>query len=151
MNRKTLIIFFIVLAGASVEAVFVLALTGFIPTCGCQNQNGQPYSWCPVSPCPSQEALTIDSYQVNSPTNVTLFVRNLGPASVTLVAYYVKDASSGQQFSHNNWSGPTIAPAGTLGLKIIIDGQAFSFQSGRSYSVVLVTSRNNQYFFAVTA
>jgi len=150
MNQKTWAILLIVLAGTAVEAVFVLGVKGFIPTCGCQNHNGQPYSWCPVSPCPAQEALSIDSYQVNSPTNVTLTVRNAGAVSLTIIAYYVKDASSGQVFAQSNWSGPAVVPGGTANAKIIIDGQAFTFQSGRSYSVELVTSRNNEYFFTIT-
>lgn len=62
----------VVLVGVVVEGVIALTWANVIPTCGCQNTNGQPYHWCPVTPCPSREALNIDSSKLNSPTNMTL-------------------------------------------------------------------------------
>src|SRR2546421_12859568 len=60
------------------------------PFCGgCYRYNAPG---CIVNPCPAQEALSVEASQVNSPTNLTLNVRNLGSASVTLVSYNVKDS-----------------------------------------------------------
>jgi hypothetical protein len=89
------------------------------------------------------------SYQFNTPTNVTLSIMNPGNAVVSLIAYYVKDSSSAQ-YANSNWPGPRISPAGATSINILIDGTAFTFQRGYSYTVSVVTSRNYQYSFTIT-
>jgi len=116
----------------------------------------------PPPPSPScTEALSQDSYSFgagSATNNVTLYLRNFGSCNVTLRSYYVKDAS-GDQYSLVSWSGPTITPNNVVPTTILIGsacpsctlvGTPFSFQSGYSYTIVIVTSRNNQFTFTVT-
>jgi hypothetical protein len=101
-------------------------------------------------PCPSRESLNLMFSTVNSPTSVTLKMINAGPRAISLASYYVKD-SNGQTYASNNWSGPNIAPNTTVSVNVLIDGKAFTFQTGSTYTVLMVTSRNNQYGFTVMA
>ena len=101
--------------------------------------------FCGGAPCPARESLSIISTTVNSPTNVTLRIINTSPVAVSLASYYVKDAY-GQTYANNNWAVPNISANTTL-----IDGKTFSFQHGSSYTIIVVTSRNNQYMFTFTA
>ena len=78
------------------------------------------------------------SYQINTPTNLTLNLMNPGNAAVALIAYYVKD-SSGNQYANGNWSGPSIAPGAAISINILIDGTAFTFHAGMYYTVEIVT------------
>jgi len=89
------------------------------------------------NPCPFQ-TLTMSSYQINNPTNVTLNLMNAGNVAVALIAYYVKD-SSGNQYANGNWSGPSIAPGAAISINILIDGTAFAFHAGMYYTVEIVT------------
>ena len=104
------------------------------------------------------ESLSLEGSSFNSGTNLTLFIRNRGTSSVTFATYYVKD-SSGNQYANLAWSGPTIAPGAVVQVKVLIgsscssctlSGSAFTFTSGYSYTIVIVTARNNQFTFAVT-
>src|SRR6184192_1550207 len=106
--------------------------------------------FCGGAPCPAHELLNLVSTNVNSPTNVTLRIINTGSVAVSLASYYVKDAN-GQTYANSNWAGPNISPNTTLSLNLLIDGKSFSFQHGSSYAIIVVTSRNNQYTFTVTA
>ncbi len=151
MKTKAWAILAIALVGGIAEGIIVLVAQGVIPTCGCQNANGQPYPWCPQLPCPGREALNLDSSRLNSPTNMTLNVRNTGIVTVTFIAYCVKDASGNNQCSNSNWSGPTINPSALMSIDILIDGNAFTFQSGSTYLFMLVTSGNDQFVFQVQA
>jgi hypothetical protein len=101
-------------------------------------------------PCPSRESLNMMSYAMNSPTNVTLKIINSGSAAVFLASYYVRN-SNGQAYATNNWLGPTISPSAIIPVNILIDGNSFTFTAGNSYTVIIVTSRNNQYTFTVQA
>jgi hypothetical protein len=112
-----------------------------------------------VQPNVGKEALNMDSNSFSSTTNVTLFIRNSGSIVVTLQSYYVKD-SSGNSYQYNSWAGPTIAPnivtptnfliGIACGTNCILTGSAFTFSTGSSYTVLVVTSRNNQFTFTVT-
>jgi hypothetical protein len=115
-----------------------------------------------VQPNVGKEALTMDTYAFPTTTNpansnVTITLRNAGTVAVTFASYYVKNAT-GTTFTQAGWtSGPTIQP-NTPGLANIGVGCAgcgsfstssFTFVSGNSYTVTLVTSRNNQFSFNV--
>jgi len=118
------------------------------PLCGgCYRYN---VPGCIVNPCPAQEALSVEASQVNSPTNLTLNVRNLGSASVTLVSYNAKD-SLGNLYTRANWPGPTLGINSLLAINIVIDGNAFTFQSKSSYTVTVTSARNNLSSFTITA
>ncbi len=99
--------------------------------------------------------------------NVTINIRNTGSVSASLVTYYVKD-SSGNQWSRTSWTtglntGPSIAP-GQLGTAVVLidttcgtgctyAGTASAFQNfanGNTYTVLVVTTRNNQFSMTVT-
>src|SRR5436309_14961210 len=101
------ILIVVIVCGLVVGGVLYWETTGSpSPLCGgCYRYNAPG---CVVSPCPGQEALSVEASQVNSPTNVTLTVRSVGSASVGLVSYSVKDAA-GNQYTKANWAGPTIS------------------------------------------
>jgi uncharacterized membrane protein len=106
------------------------------------------------------EALSLDSYSFGSSTNASMYIRNTGTVNVTLVSYYVTD-SSGDQWALVSWSGPNIAP-NTVSITNILIGTscpsctytgtagAFTqFNSGYSYTIKVVTTRNNQFTFTI--
>jgi hypothetical protein len=113
-----------------------------------------------VQPNVGKEALNMDSnsFSTNN-TVVSVFIRNSGSVGVTLQSYYVKD-SSGNSYQYGTWSGPTIAvnavnPTNfqintSCGGNCVLTGSAFTFTTGNSYTVLVVTSRNNQFTFSVT-
>ncbi len=131
-----------------------------------------------VQPNVGKEAVNMETYGWNpsgsNTYNVTLNLRNTGSASITLSSYYVKD-SSGNQWARLNWqtdSGAnhpasfapnalgivtvtigsgTSGSGGQCGSSCTLSGSGFTtFQTGFSYTVVVVTSRNNQFTFSVT-
>jgi hypothetical protein len=107
------------------------------------------------------ESLSLDSYSFVSGTNVTLFIRNFGTVSTTLVSYYVVD-SSGNQWARVSWTGPTINANAVVPTNILIGsscpsctysgatGAFTQFNAGNSYSIKIVTARNNQFTFTIT-
>jgi hypothetical protein len=127
------------------------------------------YSWSlgvfgSILPAPptGKEILTIENQGFdNTNMNMTLFLRNTGSTPTTLVSYYVQD-QNGNQYSRTSWSvGPT-APgslAGGNGAFVLINnkcgtgcaliGNSFMFQSGNSYTITLITQRNNQFSFTI--
>jgi hypothetical protein len=116
------------------------------------------YKFTATYPSGTREALSLESFTFTSGTNLTLFIRNFGNVSVSFTAYYVKD-SSGNQYALTNWAGPTINPNSTMPVVILIGsscpsctlvGTAFTFTPGFSYTIVVITARNNQFSFTVT-
>jgi hypothetical protein len=116
-----------------------------------------------VQPNVGKEALTMDTYAFPTTTppnsNVTLTLRNAGTVAISFSSYYVKNAT-GTTYTQSGWtSGPTIQPnapgLANLGLSTGCTGcgsfstSSFTFVSGNSYTVTLVTSRNNQFSFTV--
>jgi FlaG/FlaF family flagellin (archaellin) len=114
-----------------------------------------------------KESMNFESFAYN-PTNlnVTLSVRNTGSVAIAFSSYYVKD-SAGNQYARLNW--PTdaagmypasVSPNGLVSVNIAIStrcstsctasGTAFTFSSGLSYTVTLVTTRNNQFVWTGT-
>jgi len=92
-------------------------------------------------------------------TSVTAYVNNLGTVNETLSTYYVKDAN-GNTYQYNYPSpNVTIAPNTNLPITFkigascsscVLTGTAFTFTSGYQYTVLMITSRNNQFTFTVT-
>jgi hypothetical protein len=119
-----------------------------------------------VTPQTGKEALLLENPGFNSGTNITLNLRNTGSAAITLSSYYVKD-SNGNQYSRTAWStgpnpqsGTTSISPNALGTVFVLigstcagscplTGTAYTFTTGYSYTIVVVTSRNNQFSFAV--
>jgi len=108
-------------------------------------------------PSGTREALALEAYTFTSGTNLTLFIRNFGNVSVSFVSYYVKD-SSGNQYALTTWAGPTINLSNTAPVMILIGsncpsctlvGSVFTFTPGFSYTIVIVTGRNNQFSFTI--
>jgi len=108
----------------------------------------------------------MESSKFVSATNVTLNLRGIGSASMTLQTYIVKD-SSGDQWRLSNWNPPgqPIAPNGLLIVNIAIGsgaggcgngcqyagtpGAFTTFQSRQTYTVIVLTARNTQFTFTV--
>ena len=124
-----------------------------------------------VHPTTGQENLALEACSpctFASNQNVTMNIRELGTVNVTLTSYFVKD-SSGNQYSRTSWNtaGPNpplvIAPNQVRGIIVTINnacntggtycsltGNPFTFTSGYSYTITMVTSRNTQFSFSVT-
>ena len=119
-----------------------------------------------VQPSTGKEAINMEFNGFNSGTNMTLNLRNTGSAAITLASYYVKD-SAGNQYARTSWStgpNPQTAAANpnqlftgtfvligtTCGSGCSLTGTAFTYTAGFSYTVIVVTSRNNQFSFTVT-
>jgi hypothetical protein len=127
-----------------------------------------------VTPTTGKEALTYENSAFNSGTNVTLDIRNAGSIPITLNSYYVKNATGGQ-WSRLNWQTqgyniPAAIAPNALGILYVTIGTGgpgtggscgaanctptgtgfTTFTSGYTYTIVVVTSRNNQFTFQVT-
>ena len=104
--------------------------------------------------------------------NLTIFIRNSGSVAVTLQTYYVKDSNGNQYTSGTGtggWNTTSIAPSTAMAVVICIrnaapltgnctagfasylptysggSSQGFAFTGGSSYSITVVTTRNNQF------
>jgi len=109
---------------------------------------------------PVGESLVLQSYSFANGTYAILNIGNNGPDPVTLVTYYVRD-SNGNFYAKTNWSGAGITNQPVNGLitaPVNIGAQCgcttpstpFRFQPGNSYTVIVVTSKNNEFVFTVT-
>ncbi len=106
-----------------------------------------------VQPNVGKEALTMDTFAFPNNNNVTLTLRNAGTVAVTFSSYYVKNATG------TTYTQATIQPnapgLANIGITAGCGGcgsfstSSFTFVSGNSYTVTLVTSRNNQFNFNV--
>ena len=115
-----------------------------------------------VHPTTGQENLNYvaNSGAFSSGTNVTAYINNLGTSNATLATYYVKDSNGNSyQYSYNTGAGPTIAPNKSVAINFPIgssctgctlSGSPYTFTSGYSYTVLMITTRNTQFTFSVT-
>ena len=112
-----------------------------------------------------KESMNFENFAFNvNNQNLTLNVRNTGSVAIAFASYYVKD-SNGNQYARLNW--PTDAggkypaavnPNGLISVNIAIGGACgpsctgatYQFSSGLSYTVTLVTTRNNQFVWQGT-
>src|SRR5467141_3289387 len=126
------------------------------------------YSWSQgvfgaILPAPpaGREILTIENQGFDGTNmNMSLYLRNTGSSPTTLASYYVQD-QNGNQYSRTSWTVPAASPASIVngtGVFLPINaacsscthtGNSFTFQSGNSYTITLVTQRNNQFSFTI--
>lgn len=107
------------------------------------------YSSLPCGgPCPGHEALSLQSYHINTPTNITLAIINTGDVRTSFTSYIIW-SQSGRSYSNSSWSQPGFMPNEHLAVNVIIDGVGFTFQSGSSYTIRIGTLRNNEYVFSI--
>ncbi len=104
-----------------------------------------------------KETLNYDSFNYGPTSNITIFIRNSGSATVSLQTYYVKDNSGNQYTSPSTWTAGPIAPNAVNATVIKIGttlcpqctysgaGTGYTFVSGNSYTITVVTTRNNQF------
>jgi len=110
-----------------------------------------------------KETLNYDSFNYGPNSNITIFIRNSGSAGVTLQTYYVKDNSGNQYTSPSTWTAGPIAPNAVNATVVKIYTQCttctysngapstgFQFISGNSYTITVVTTRNNQFTWSLT-
>ncbi len=111
-----------------------------------------------VNPQVGKEAMNLENTAFSNSTSATLYVRNTGSAAESLVSYYVKD-NTGAQYSRTGWAGPSNQSPNTLMTLYVNIGAScgsctaasnnFVYTAGNSYTVIVVTSRNNQFTFTV--
>jgi len=126
------------------------------------------YSWSQgafgaILPAPptGREILTIENQGFDaSNMKLTLYLRNTGSTPTTLASYYIQD-QSGNQYARTVWAVPPTSPSNIVngtGVFLPINtactsctntGNSFTFQSGNSYTITLVTQRNNQFSFTI--
>jgi hypothetical protein len=107
-----------------------------------------------------KEALSLEfsSFGPNDPAhNVTLYLRNTGGTPISLVSYYVKNSNS-SQYAKTTWTGPPSITPTTLGqAQLLISsacsctntGGAFTFSTGNSYTITLLSSRGSTFSYSV--
>ncbi len=127
MNRKLWGVVVALIAGATIAgaAVWWMSLSPVCPEA------------CPLT----GERLALGGYHVNSPTNVTVGMVNVGTVEISLISYSIND-SSNHQFVSTNWSGLTIARGATVTTGLLIDGASFTFQTANGYVITLISSDN---------
>src|SRR3989475_6187703 len=115
----------------------------------------------PIVPPPVVESLKLTGYLFINGTSLSLVLQNIGSTSVTLQSYLVRD-SSGDTWSLANWAGPTIMSngSGTASILIgtscsgcvygVIPGLFFQFTVGQTYTVIVMTTNNNEFSFTAT-
>ena len=126
------------------------------------------YSWSlgafgAILPAPptGREILTIEDQGFDSSNmKLALYLRNTGSTLTTLASYYVQD-QNGNQYARTTWSVPATAPASIVngtGVFLPINnacsscthtGSGFQFQTGNSYTITLITQKNNQFSFTI--
>src|SRR5467141_2529126 len=110
-----------------------------------------------------KESLNYDSFNYGPNSNITIFIRNSGSAGVSLQTYYVKDNSGNQYTSPSTFTAGPIAPNAVNATLIKTYTQCptctysngapstgFQFVSGNSYTITVVTTRNNQFTWTLT-
>jgi hypothetical protein len=140
----------LVIVAIAAGAIFITLLVSgeLAVSCGC-GPSRMSIPGCVQNPCPAQEMLAMQSYHVNSPTNVTLTLINAGSLGLHLVAYNVTE-SGGATYSNTSWTGLLMQPNQVATTNILIDGQSFTFQYPSAYTVTIITSRNNYFDVTIT-
>jgi FlaG/FlaF family flagellin (archaellin) len=110
------------------------------------------------APPSGKEILTLENQAFNNANNnMTLFLRNTGTATTTLVSYYIQDLNGNQCSKTTGWNAGPVSPT-QLGKAYIATpatnycawtGTPFTYQPGNAYTVTVTTSRNNQFSFTI--
>ncbi len=113
------------------------------------------------APPTGREILTIENQGFDtSNMKMTLYLRNTGSTPTTLASYYIQD-QNGNQYARTSWAVPAASPASIVngtGVFLPINaacsscthiGNSFTFQSGNSYTITLITQKNNQFSFTL--
>jgi hypothetical protein len=113
------------------------------------------------APPTGREILTIENQGFDtSNMKLTLYLRNTGSTPTTLASYYVQD-QNGNQYARTVWAVPSTSPSNIVngtGVFLPINtacisctntGSSFTFQTGNSYTITLITQRNNQFSFTI--
>jgi len=96
-----------------------------------------------------KEALSMDSYSWSEDgATVTLYVRNVGTVDVIVNKYYIEYGGSTQ---HSADVGNGTITVGSVVQIQVAEGGGFTWESGYSYTVKLVTSTGTQFTFNVKA
>jgi hypothetical protein len=110
------------------------------------------------------ESIGLENWSFSNSTVVNLSIRDIGTSPITLKSYYVNDYT-GNQYTRANWAtgsypGPIFQPTAWANATILIGsacspsctsaGTAFTFQPGYPYTIILVTSTNEQFSFMIT-
>lgn len=111
---------------------------------------------------PAPESLTLSGFSNNSPTSLTLTLRNNGNTPIVLQSYSIADIS-GDKWMLANWTGPTISPGASNTALIVIGSSCSSctyngitglfqqFLTGHTYVITLTTKFNNQFTYTIVA
>jgi hypothetical protein len=113
------------------------------------------------APPTGREILTIENQGFDaSNMKLTLYLRNTGSTPTTLASYYVQD-QNGNEYARTSWAVPPASPSSIVngtGVFLPINtacsgctntGNSFTFQAGNSYTITLITQRNNQFSFTI--
>ena len=128
MNRKLWSALVVVIIGGTAGGIAAWKITLLPPMCA---------DACPLT----GERLSVGGYHVNSPTNVTVRLANVGTLDILLASYSIND-SSGHQYLSSNWPGLTLARGSSVTTSLVIDGTTFTFQQGSVYTITMVSSDN---------
>ena len=112
------------------------------------------------APTGGNEVLVFENAAYNpANNNVTVYLRNTGSATIKLVSYYVQDPNGDQCAKTSGWTEGPYNPTTLLQVPLGIPsppsayctwtGTPFIFQPGNTYTVVVVTSHNNQFSFTI--
>ena len=84
-----------------------------------------------------------------TPTDLRLTMSNTGWRMVVLTSYQVVDPQ-GHQYNSTAWSGPTLGPGAKVSSDLTIDGTAFTFQHGKTYTIRLYNMTITEWTITVT-
>lgn len=135
----TIVILLSVIAGAGIAGVIAYRCS----------VNGGPCFWGPIGG-PSEQ-IVLDHYTIQtapgrqSPSVLTLWMKNAGPSTVSLSTLYIGDGTSTVSVPVSQ----SIARGATNSVTVDTSGFGFYFASGRTYSVSVITGSNGQFTFDV--
>lgn len=136
----------IILSGAAVYAMFSSGIVANILNLSNQSTTNNPNA---------KESLSFNSYTIDSGTNTTVSLQNIGTVAVGFTTYILEDNRS-DVYTFHYTSQPVVNPGASIQLNILIgsscggcvlSGNPFTYTTWDR--VILVTARNNQFTTAV--
>ena len=112
------------------------------------------------APTNGHESLVLENQGYNTANNsTTLYLRNIGNIPTTLASYYIQDSNRDQCAKPTGWTQGPYAPSQLAIVQLSIPsppstyctwtGTPFTFQPGNTYTVIVVTSHNDQFSFTI--